>query len=277
MPPKKRRSSLLILAGASLALMALPASWSRPARLTVMAGLIPFQRLAHRAAGLLPGGSGRGENQELRTQLDYHQDQVARLKEENARLQRQIEEISTLRKQKLFPDDEAVILTAGVVVPSDSSPWRKSLVLDLGSRGGVRKGMLVLYQNQLVGRVIGTGPLTSLVQIVTDPAFKAGAVAAPKTYTAGVSFEERRLGKYEGTAGDKGRLSWLTGDTTVETGSLVLTTADPVNDVPRGLVLGRVAGVTGAHTAFPRVDVEPLVNFRGLSQVTLLGRREEVR
>src|SRR6185295_4296635 len=97
-----------------------------------------------------------------------------------------------------------------------------------------------------------------------------GAVAVPRSGAAGVALAERHPGVYEGTSGQNGQLKWLSGDTPVENGAFVVTTEDPVNGVPRGLILGRVASVNNGRGAFPKVDVESVLNFRALEQVLLL-------
>src|SRR5207247_9947640 len=131
--------------------------------------------------------------------------------------------------------------------------------------------------NQVVGRVAETASKTSRIQTVTDPGFRAAAVAVPKTYVAGVSFSERHPGVYEGTAGQNGQLKWFSGDTPAEKGSFVVTTEDPINGVPRGLVLGHIASVNGGRGAFPKVEVESILNLRALEHVMLLVPPLEIR
>src|SRR6185295_20162811 len=116
-------------------------------------------------------------------------------------------------------DQNFRLLAADVIFPTDSSPWRKSLTIALGTRDGIEKGMLALYNNQVVGRVSDAGPKTSRIQVVTDPGFRAGAVAAPRTTAAGVAFSDRHGGVYEGTSGQNGQLKWFSGETPVENGS----------------------------------------------------------
>ena len=60
-------------------------------------------------------------------------------------------------------------------------------------------------------------------------------------------------------------------------GSSVVTTDDPANGVPRGLILGRVSGPSSARNPLPRVGVEPVLNFRALEHVMLLVPPMEVR
>ncbi len=270
MSPKRRRFSPLPLAGLSIALLLVPSVFSHRARLTVLSVFAPLRHLAGTARNALALPAPAGESDELRRRNSYTADQIVRLSAENAKLRAQLEQASNARP--LAPGPETRLLQADVVLPSDSSPWRRSLTVALGSRGGARKGMLVLYNNRLVGRVVEAGPWESRVQLITDPGFRARAVAAPRTHAAGVSFQQRHVGVYKGTSGAGGILIWITGDTPVENGAHVLTTEDPSNGVPAGLILGRVAAVSAGRGASLHVEVEPALNFRGLEHVTLLWR-----
>ncbi len=49
-----------------------------------------------------------------------------------------------------------------------------------------------------------------------------------------------------------------------------MTTEDPINGVPRGLVLGRISSVNNGRGAAPKVEVEPILNFRALEHVMIL-------
>lgn len=258
MTGRRRRFSIFPWIGLSLALLLLPAAFSQRIRLFAAGIFRPFQASARSAAG---------RAQEIDTKVAYFEDQVRRLSEENALLRQKLEAATGLKQA--FKDLNPRILLADVVLPADASPWRKSMTIALGARGGVRKGMLVLYNSQLVGRVLEAGPWTSRVQLTGDPGFRVGAVAVPREYTPGVSFEKRHVGVFEGTSGENGHLKWLSGDTPVEADALVLTTEDPLNGIPRGLILGRVSKVSAGRGAFPRVEVAPVVNVRGLEQVML--------
>jgi rod shape-determining protein MreC len=269
MSQKRRRASPLPFVGLSLLLILIPASTSQKARLTALSLFRPVQKLAYGSVALpsrvLPGGS----REEDRAQIEYLQTQVQRLINEKEIAQSKLESLSATRQLLKAPDWK--LLPADVLFPTDGSPWRKSLVIALGSRDGVEKGMLVLYHNYLVGRVAEVGPFSSRVQVVTDPAFKASAVAAPKTYQSGVSLEKRHVGVYEGTAGQSGRLKWLMGETVVENDATILTTENPANGIPRGLILGRVSKVDSGRGATLHVEVEPFLNFRALEHVTVLA------
>jgi cell shape-determining protein MreC len=260
---RRRRVSPWPLAGLALALLLVPAAFSQKLRLAALGCFLPVSRLARAAAGFRAGGAGtlRTENDFLRGELQQKQGEIDALRArfESATGSRQVVKAADFR-----------LLPADVVLPTDGSPWRKSLTIAVGTRAGAQKGMLVLYNNHLVGRVAETGPWTSRVLCATDPAFRAGAVAVPRQLAQGISFEKRHLGLYKGTSADTGLLVWLKSDAPVELDALVLTTEDPLNGVPRGLVLGRVSKLSTARGLFPEVAVEPLVDPRSLEHVSLL-------
>lgn len=273
MSPRKRRVSPLPLIGLSFVLLLVPARISQKVRLTALSVFLPFHALAESAARFSDRTLSSGEGQELRTRVDYLQDEIVKLMERNEQLKLKLAHAAGMKQY--VRERNRALLFADVLVPTDSSQWRKSLTLALGHKGGVEPGMLVTYNSQLVGRVAEVARWTSRVQLVTDPGFRVGAVAVPKTYTQGVAFEKRHIGVYEGTAGELGQLKWITGDTPVENGAYVITTEDPLNDVPQGLILGRVTELVNERSAFPRVKVEPVLNFGALEHVMLLFTRGE--
>jgi len=67
-----------------------------------------------------------------------------------------------------------------------------------------------------------------------------------------------------------GQLLWITGEMRLEQDGFVMTTEDPVNGVPRGLILGRVTAIANAGSSSPRAEVDPIVDFRALEHVMVL-------
>jgi cell shape-determining protein MreC len=276
MGPKRRRSSPWPLLAVSVVLLLTPSSLAQKTRLVALSGFIPFRGLGSWAARVPSSAFGASADaQALATENAFLKDQVDKLSKEVKRKDLLLEQ--ALGMKQPVREQNYRMIAADVIFPTDSSPWRKSLTLALGTRDGVDKGMLVLYNNQVVGRVSETASRMSRVQTVTDPGFRAAAVAVPRTYVAGVSFSERQPGVYEGTSGPTGQLKWLAGDSAVENGAFVVTTEDPANGVPRGLVLGRVLLVNHGRGAFPKVEVESILNLRALEHVMLLVPPMELR
>jgi rod shape-determining protein MreC len=275
MGPKKKRASAWPLILVSALLLLAPSSVTQKTRLTAIAGFIPFRSLATWAEHLPDKVRPSAESQEAATKVAFLEDQNLKQANELKRLSLQLEQ--ALGMKQPVRDQSYRMITADVIFPTDSSPWRKSLTIASGTNHGVEKGMLVVYNSQVVGRVSETGPKTSRIQTVTDPGFRAAAVAAPRSYVAGVSLTERHPGVYTGTSGENGELKCYNGETAAEPGAFGVTAEDPVNGVPRGLILGRVTGTSSARNPLPRVGVEPVLNFRGLEHVMLLVPPMEVR
>jgi rod shape-determining protein MreC len=276
MGARRRTSFSWLLTALSVVLLLLPSGVTQKPRLAALAAFIPVRTFSQWTFRLPGSWSSRaGEVETLRTQNDFLRDQSAKQEKEIRRLALLLEQAQGMKSS--VRDQNFRMLAADVIFPTDSSSWRKSMTISLGTRDGAEKGLLVVYNNQVVGRIVEAGPWVSRVQTVTDPGFRAGAVAVPKTTSAGVSFSERHGGVYEGTAGQIGQLKWLGAEAPVEAGASVLTTEDPSNGVPRGLCLGRVASVNAGRGAFPKVDVEPLLDFRSLEHVMVLIPPAEVR
>ena len=268
MPPLRRRSSLWPFLGLSFLLLILPSTWTRKARLGALSIFSPIKGVASVTSALPTRILPSGGSVELQAQLDYYKEQNQKLLNEKEIYQAKLDQVSRLKQA--CPEQTFKLFHAGVLLPTDASPWRKSLTLSLGSRGGVQKGMLVLYNNQLVGRILETAPITSFVQLVTDPGFRAGAVAVPKSSVTGPTFDRRHIGVYEGTSGPRGQLKWFMAGAALDPEGFVLTTDDPLNGIPRGLLLGRIAGVLNAQGSSPRAEVDPTVDFRALEHVMIL-------
>lgn len=272
----RKRHSAWPFAIASVVLMALPSPVAHKTRVTGLAAFIPLRLLAdethdlgERAWNRVRPGSG---DDDLQRQNEYYRDLVVQLHARNIELSEQLASATGLKG--IAREGNYQIVVADVILNLDASSFRQTLVISAGTREGVERGQLVLFHNHLVGRVLEAGPYTSKVQLVTDSGFRAGAVSVPKTATDGVAFARRDVGVFEGNGAETGVLKWIAGETPVEEGNYVVTTEDPINDVPKGLILGKVSSLSRGRGPYPRVEVTPIIDPRGLEFVLVLRRRE---
>ncbi len=101
------------------------------------------------------------QNQELRRelqQLKSWREAALQLEQENARL-------LDLNKVRL---NARLTFVTGVVLTDNGSPFRRSVLLNVGSRDGVRDGWATMDGLGLVGRISGVGERTSRVILLTD-------------------------------------------------------------------------------------------------------------
>ena len=200
------------------------------------------------------------------------------LREENKRLQfeastlkRRLDQLQeqaleTQRLQRLLAmrdSSQAEFLTARVV-GKDATNWFKTILLDCGSREGVRRDQPVLAPNGLVGRVVEVTPTSARVQLLTDPVSAIGGLIQRTRVTGIVS---GNLG-----AGARVRYLPLMGDVVV--GEEVVTSG--MGGVfPKGIPIGRIATVERKSGAlFQEATLTPAVDLGRLEEVLILKSLE---
>lgn len=271
----RRRGSLAAgpLAAAAMALMALPAAWTQAPRLAVSSTLAAIASPAT-ALGRRLGGSDAPAPAELLHQLEVEKSKNLEKDHTIAKLQDQIEALNAGRAT--VKDPKLTFLPASVVIPTDTSLWRRTFVVDKGTRHGVKRGHPVLWHNHLLGFVTEAGPGTSRVALITDPKVAVGAMALSRS-GEGAARPSRDLCILEGTGAPAASLKWASSDAAAGDGATVVTSPDPSRGIPEGLLLGRVTGVSRNKGPFARPQVQPFVDLRGVDAVHILLKAEEAR
>jgi rod shape-determining protein MreC len=196
------------------------------------------------------------------------------LRQENLRLQReavllqrridQLEEqvLETQRLQGLLAMREAwrAEFVAARVVGKDATNWFKTILIDRGSRAGMRRNLPVVGPDGLVGRIVEVTPSTSKVQLITDPLSAAG-VLMQRTRVTGIV-----IGNLD--AGLRVRYLPLLADVVV--GDQVVTSG--MGGVfPKGIPVGRVTAVERKSGAlFQEAVLQPKVDLSRLEEVVIL-------
>lgn len=117
------------------------------------------------------------QNQELRRELQ----QMKAWKE--AALQLELKNARLLDLNKLRLDAELTYVT-GVVLSDSGSPFRKSVLLNIGERDGLRDGWAAMDGIGLVGRISGLGQETARVLLLTDNNSRLPITIQPSGQTA---------------------------------------------------------------------------------------------
>jgi rod shape-determining protein MreC len=123
--------------------------------------LVPVTKAADMVAGFQSYASLYEQNQELRRELRQMRawrEAALQLEQENAKL-------LDLARVRLDP---ALTFVTGVVLADSGSPFRQSVLLNVGSRDGIRDGWATTDGLGLVGRIFGVGDATSRVILLTD-------------------------------------------------------------------------------------------------------------
>jgi len=272
---RRRRGTLAAwpLAAVSMALMAIPAGWSHAPRLLVPAAIVPLASPAAAAGTWMAGvRGGTPPADELVRENEFLKSKNLQYQADIAKYRDQIDSLTNVRR--IIKDPKRSFLTAGVVISVDTSMWRRTFVIDQGSRRGVRKGMPVLWHNHLIGLVVEAQPWTSRVALITDPKVTVGAMAVARGAES-APLPGRDLCVLEGTGAAAASLKWASPDATAGEGATVVTCADPNRGIPEGLLLGRVTGVSRVKGPFACPLVQPFVDIRGVDSVLVLMKIED--
>jgi len=200
------------------------------------------------------------------------------LRQENLRLQReaaiqqrridQLEEqvLETQRLQGLLAMREAwrAEFVAARVVGKDATNWFKTILIDRGSRAGMRRNLPVVAPDGLVGRIVEVTPSTAKVQLITDPVSAAGALMQ----------RTRVTGIVTGNLGAGLRVRYLPLLADVVVGDEVVTSGMG-GIFPKGIPVGRVTAVERASGAlFQEAVLQPKVDLGRLEEVVVLMNSE---
>ena len=173
---------LLILSGVCVALMLVTFKtdlFEGPLRAAAGYVVVPFQKgIASVGGYLYDRAEEMGQLKKVLAENQALKDQVDALTMENAQLQQDKYELTSLRE--LYEIDKATSeyeKTGARVIASDSSNWFYSFVIDKGSDDGIQVDMNVLAGSGLAGRVVSVGPnYARVVSIIADNANVYGTI-----------------------------------------------------------------------------------------------------
>ncbi|WP_298935262.1 rod shape-determining protein MreC [uncultured Ruegeria sp.] len=163
------------------------------------------------------------QNQELRSELRLMRawkEAALQLEQENARL-------LDLNNVRLDP---RLTYITGVVMADSGSPFRQSVVLNVGERDGIVDGWATMDGIGLVGRISGVGSDTSRVILMTDASSAIPATIQPSGQTALIAGDNTPAPAVE----------FLENRELVRPGDRVITSGDG-GVFPAGLLIGQIS------------------------------------
>jgi rod shape-determining protein MreC len=196
----------------------------------------------------------RQRNQELETE-------VSMLQRDIIQLQEQLSEASILSALVQFarqnPENR---YQAAAVIARDPSPFLQYVIINQGSDHGLRRGMPVVTQDGLVGRIAAVTAGAARVQLITDPASVVNVRLDP-SHAPGVL-----RGKLTGEIS----LDMIPQNVTLDENELVLTSGLG-GSYPANIFVGQLSGVRQRESdLFQSASVQPAVDFTELELVLVI-------
>jgi len=150
--------------------------------------------------------------------------------------------------------------TAAAVIGRDPSPFLQYIIINRGSNDGLQRGMPVVTNQGLVGRVDAVIADAARVQLITDPASNVNVRLQNAEVDASL------IGSVTGDV----TLDLIPQDVALESGDLVLTSGLG-GGYPPDLIVGQVVNVrTRDFDLFQQASVQPVVDFNRLQIVLVI-------
>lgn len=224
--------------------------------------LRPLQMLssgAHNSVGGIWNGyinllDVKDENERLRdrlNQLELANSQLLEFKDENRRLKGLLG----------ITEDDGIRGIAARVIGYDPSNWVQAIIVDRGSKDGVKPGMAVLENDGVVGQVVSTSYGSSRVLLITDHGSGVDAIVQ----------SNRARGVVEGSGSGLCKLLYVLVGEQVSVGDRVITSAmDGI--YPKGLLVGVVSEIKSrSEGLFQAIEIKPSVLFSKLEDVLIVS------
>lgn len=187
--------------------------------------------------------------------------EVAELQTQVIQLQQQVGQTEILAAlvdfERVRPENT---YKAAAVIGRDPSPFLHYVIINRGSNDGILRGMPVVTDQGLVGRVDAVIADAARIQLVTDPASSVNVRLQNAEVEASLS----------GSVTGDVSLDLIPQDTNVQAGDLVLTSGLG-GGYPPDLIVGQVVNVrTREFDLFQQATVQPVVDFNRLQIVLVI-------
>ena len=204
---------------------------------------------------------------ELRTRNIQLENEVAQLQSEIISLQQEISDSQGLEALLGYASKNPQYQPmAASIIGRDPSPFLQYVIIDQGSDNGVRKGMPVITQAGLVGRIDSVIAGASRVQLITDP----GAIVNVKLQTQKV--DAQLVGSITGEL----NLEMVPQDTVLQTGDVVLTSGLG-GSFPKDILIGQVISIRKLENdLFQSATIQSIVDFSQLQAVLIIKNFQPV-
>lgn len=191
-----------------------------------------------------------------------------RLREENARLKVELDQLRGLKSAVTRTSDYRLVSdqylfetrVAGIIWKS-APFYAQRVLINAGTRQGVKKDAAILTPAGVVGRVLVTSPSGSEVELITNAGAAAGAMLR----------DSRLQGVVQGDGSTLLGWNFIPNYENVEVGEVVYTSGtDKI--YPKGLPIGQVIQSEKSSLIYREIVVQPFVDFARLEEVMVVAR-----
>ena len=259
--PKSLRLLALSLAAIGILALALSGMFTSLSRLIVspMTGIQTW--VSQQYQGVESFISASQDIRDIRQQNTEIEAENARMQAQIVELQQQLVEYKILSALLEFaranPEHKYI---GASVIGRDPSPFLNYIIINRGSDDGLKRGMPVVTQNGLAGRIVQVTASGARVSLITDPVTRINIRVEPSRSAAVLS------GSITGDIS----LEQIPQDADVNPGNLILTSGLGGN-YPQNIIVGQITSIKSRENAlFQSASVQPVTDFDDLSIVLVI-------
>lgn len=199
--------------------------------------------------------------EELRIRNIELESEVSRLQSQIIMLQEQLNESQGLEELLGYAHRRPEFqYSAAAVIGRDPSPFLHYIIIDHGSDEGIRRGMPVVTQSGLVGRVDAVTAGAARVQLITDPGSVVNVKLQSKSINAQIT----------GSITGEITLDMVPQDAELDPGEVILTSGLGGN-YPPDILIGQVITVRQfENELFQTATLQPIVDYSQLQAVLVI-------
>jgi rod shape-determining protein MreC len=196
----------------------------------------------------------------LRRENETLREAVLQLKLENATLQESLNENDRLRRMLGLKKRAAFSYIPAEVIARDPGRGLNTVVIDVGTRSGIGRYMAVVTTEGLAGRVAEAGPVSSIVQLLTDANCRVSGVVQRSRAQGSISWQA-----------ETGLDMRLPVRSDIRIGDHIVTSGLG-GTFPPGLVIGQVERIELEDMGlFKRAFVQPAADLARLEEVFVIS------
>ncbi len=187
--------------------------------------------------------------------------QIADLQSQVIALQQQVSDVQILSALLDFAQKQPEnVYKAAAVVGRDPNPFLQYVIINVGSDHGIQRGMPVVNDQGLVGRISLVTSNAATVQLITDPSSTVNIQIQPSDAEAVL---------YGSITSDIS-IDLVPQNVTIQPGDMLLTSGLGGN-YPSNILIGQIVSVRNQATAlFQQASVQSIVDFSKLEIVLVI-------
>ena len=264
---KSIKSSIIyILVIISISFLTIPASITNNIKVTVASPLAPVQKIISKTSDffksrfkkLASATSNAQKNEEMEKEVFFLKNKIVKQQDDINVYKQKLQIISKFKKND-YSDEKPIIAD---IIGYDVSSFRKSIIIDVGTKQGASVDDIVVFGNALVGRISAIGRSSARVILITDPASNV-----PSRF-----LQSRTQGMVQGTADGTCIMKYVPRQTEINESDKVISSG--IGRVfPKSIYVGDVVEVKQKEAKlFKDIKIKPRVAISRIEHVLVIKK-----